>query len=226
MLFLGCVGLLRWILETIWYYLSLEHGATLVQDMARPGWYLTIAAPFAVANIVTACGRWVIFAFVPFALGAALGGKARFRPFLNVYAAALGIYVVTILINYVYLWVDIPFFQLGVSEVYRPNIGVGQIVTSLWLVWVTYHAGRILHGLDAASALLVGFSLPVLNLSLPAVGAAILFRQPTMASANLQQRALVANGLFVLAVLAVIPVLLWLGNRIDRRIQRRCVTPE
>lgn len=158
---LGVVGLLRGLAEGLWYYAMLGRLHQLPALLQRPEWYSRYGGPFVILNIPSAHFLWLTTAVILHLAGRMLGGQGHFRRTLQVTGIALFSYVAIGLINYLHLWFRLPSITMRASAFYSPNLGVGQLVTFVWLTAVCYQVLRQVYGLPAVSALL-GAPLPVL----------------------------------------------------------------
>lgn len=173
---LGVVGLLRGIVEGLWYYLMIGKAHDLPMLLTRPDWYTRYGGPFLVLNIPSAHFLWFTTAIILYAGARLLGGQGSFRQTLQVTGVALISYLPIGLINYLHLWITLPSLTLGASDFYRPNLGIGQLAVFVWLTLVAYQALRQVHRLPPGSAALAA-PLPVLlSLLLYLASASVFFR--------------------------------------------------
>ncbi len=173
---LGLFGLLRGVVEGLWYYLMTGRLHELPVMLGRADWYFRYGGPFLLLNIPSAHFLWFTTAVVLFASGRILGGMGAFRPFLQVFGVAMLSYLGIGILNYLHVWWPLPSLTLDASPFYRPNLGVGQLVTFAWLTAVGYQAQRRIHHLPPLSAALAA-PLPVLvSLLLYLLSAGLFFR--------------------------------------------------
>jgi hypothetical protein len=158
---LGLIGLLRGSVEGFWYYLMTGHVRDLASLLARPDWYLRWGGPFILLNIPSAHFLWLTTALTLHLTGRMLGGRSDLRRVLQATGVALFSYLAIGLINYLHVWFPLPSVTLRASAFYSPSLGLGQLVTFVWLTLVCYHVLRQVYDLPPLSALL-GAPLPVL----------------------------------------------------------------
>jgi len=219
--FLLGIGTLRGMAEGVWI-LSMQ--GRLGQVLSAPPLlkaYLLQGLPFVLSNVTTAYVRWAAFAVVPFLCGVFFGGRGRFEDFLRIYGVALGIFLVTIMPNFAYLFVKLPVIRFNVSEVYNPTIGIGQVLTSCWLVYVSYRAVMVVHKLPRFESFFAGLLVPLLNIGILVLGAAVVFNFPSLALFSQKKVFSLSTAGFTVATLMVVPVFLWLGYAVDKRIHVR-----
>lgn len=199
LLLLLAFGLARGLLESALILLRAGHFLiTLTQPYALRS-YLVTGGAFLVANAVTAYVRWVLFAVTVFAVGRWLGGNGRLDQLLRVFGVALALYPLTILPDYLYLFLSMPAIRFAVSPVYNPVIGVGQIAVSIWLVAFGYFAARRVHGLGRLDSLLVGMALELASLGALVIGALVFFNLPPVVAMDHDQMILTATATFTAA---------------------------
>ena len=210
----AALGALRGAVEGLWILLMAgQFGALLALGQGRvAAWYLDAAGPFLLANLLTGLFRWGLFAIVPYALGRFAGGGGRWRDFLRVYGVAMGIYVVTILPNYAYLGWDLPTIRFDVSRSYNPLLGVGQLLTSLWLAWFSFVAARRLHRLPRFEAAMVGLAVPLTNLALFVVASRVFFNLRPLVALARAELFWFSTAAFIVAALVAIPILFLAGG--------------
>jgi hypothetical protein len=197
------LGLTRGLLEFALILLRAGHFLiTLSQPYALRS-YLVTGGGFLVANAVTAVARWVMLAVTVYALGRWLGGRGRFDQLLRVFGPVLVVYPLTILPDYLYLFFSLPAIRFGISPIYNPVIGVGQLVVSVWLVAFGYVVARRVHGLGRLDSALVGAALELASLGSLVVGALVFFNLPAITGLERDQLILTATASFSLAAAAV-----------------------
>lgn len=165
-LFLLGVGFLRGFLDVPWVYWQAGRLPLLPPLLTDPGWYLYNIGPFILSDVVTALVRWVLFTTIVYGLGRFLAGQGSYRVTLNFFGAVLGITLVTILVDYLYLFFQLPLIRFQVSPQYSPVIGLGQVITSVWIGFVTWLLARREYGLPFWPALSLGAFIPLLNTGL------------------------------------------------------------
>lgn len=216
-LFLFVIGTLRGLTEGIWI-LSMNHQLGQVfKSFPLLYSYLLQGLPFVLSNITTAFVRWAAFAFFTFACGVLMGGRGRFADFLRIYGVILGIFFITILPNFLYLFFNLPSIRFNVSAIYNPTIGLGQILTSCWLAYVSYQAVMQLHKLPPFESFLIGLLVPLLNIGILVLGAAVVFNFHSLADFPLKTVFNLSTIGFTVATLAAIPAFLWLGSCFDKK---------
>jgi hypothetical protein len=215
---LVAIGLVRGLLESAYVLLRAGHLlVTLTQPYALRT-YAVSGSAFLLANAVTALVRWQLFAFVAYVLGRWLGGRGRFRQLATAFGLAMGIYALTILPDYLYLFWTLPAIRFQVSAVYSPTIGIGQIAASLWLTWFGYATARSLHRLGRVDSLLVGAGLELVSLGSLVIGAQLFFNLPEMARLGRDEMVLAATAAFTLVAGAGGLVIWRLGWRMDQNL--------
>ena len=137
--------------------------------------YMNLGIPFILSSITCGYVRWVGFALLPCLLAKFWGKEARYKDFLRVTGIMMGLYLVTILPNFAYLFFKLPMIQFNVSKVYNPAIGLGQWITALGLVTIIYKASRIILGLSGFQALLCGISVLLVNIGALVFGSLVFF---------------------------------------------------
>ena len=211
-LFLILVGLLRGLLESVYILLHAGHFLmTLTQPYALRAYALTGSA-FLAANVVTALVRWVMFGLVAFWGGRWLGGHGNFDAFLRVFAVALGVYPLTILPDYAYLFWPLPALQFHVSAAYNPVLGIGQVAVSIWLAAFGYLVARRLHGLGRLDSILCGLALELFSLGSLVIGSMVFFNLPAVTALSHDGMILSATAAFTL-VTAVAGAAAWKFGR-------------
>lgn len=214
-IWVGVVGLVRWAIECLWILLMAGQLQTLIASGVTSTWYVE-AVPFLLANFLTVGFRWGLFALVPYALGRFAEGRGEWRDFLRVYGVAMGIYVVTILPNFAYFYWDFPAIRFEVSRLYTPLFGIGQILTSIWLVVLGYATARRLHGLPPFESVLVGIAVPTSNVALYVIASGVFFNLPPLLMRGRTELFWIAGLAFGSVVLVAIPVLFWCGFHVAR----------
>lgn len=215
--FLLFIGALRGIIEGAWMLLMLGQFSQVISspDLFRS--YLLQGSYFGLANIITAYVRWAMFALIPYLLGRFLGGRGKFEEFLRLYGIILGIFLVTILPNFAHLALKLPIIEFRVSASYNPALGVGQMLTSCWLAYISYEAVRITHKLSKIESVFIGLLVPLINIGLLVFGAMVFFNFPTIIALSRRNIFIVATIAFIIVALIATPILFWSGYRIERR---------
>lgn len=214
-LFVGLMGLLRGLLETADVLLRAGH---LLVTLTQPYALAAFAGPgaaFVVANVVTAFGRWAMFAFVLFAVGRWLGGNGRFDELLRRTAPAMILYPLTILPDFAYLFWSLPAIRFDVAPIYHPVLGIGQLAASAWLTWFGYQAARRLHGLGRLDSVFAGAALELASVGSLVAGAILFFNLPPVRALDRDGVVLVATGCFTVVAVAAAIFFLRLGRRLD-----------
>ena len=152
------VGLLRGVLETIWLYLMKGQLHQLVSSLGSPEWYLLNSGPFVLSNITSVYFLWAVTAFIIFEGGRFLG-KGEFEDVLRIYGIFMFSYLLIGILNFAHIYIDIPFIRFKASDVFNPEMGVGQVVVFAWLTIISYFAARSVHRLSKAMSALIA-SLP------------------------------------------------------------------
>lgn len=215
-IFLCGVGILRGILEEVLQLLVVGQFSQVVSSPLLSKKYLLAGIPFLLSSVSFAYLRWVAFAFIVYFLGRFVGGKERFEHFLRIYGVILGIYTVAILPNFVYLIIKSPIITFRISTTYNPSFGIGQILTSCWLVFISYKVVRIIYKLPTLEAVFIGLSVPLINIGTLVFGALLYFKFSPLFSLSQRKVFSLATHALVIVPLLMIPFLLWLGYRIDR----------
>lgn len=214
--FLGVVGLLRGILEAVWLYAMARRPGILERLLLDPARYLAEGALFIAANGVTAYLRWAMYAFLFMAVARWFGRKVPFARLGTLTALLLGLYVVPVVVNTLYLFVSLPVVQFPVSQVYQPLIGFGTVIATVWFAWVAFWIFRDACGLSRTESLLGAVFIPLLDKVLFIGGAAAVFQWRWLAWLHVTTRmGLVTLG-FLGAAAAAIPLFFWLGRCFNR----------
>ena len=153
------VGLLRGVLETVWLYLMKGQLHQLIASLGSPEWYFLNSGPFVLGNITSVYFLWAVTAFIIFEGGRFLGGKGEFEDVLRVYGIFMFSYLLIGILNFAHLYIGIPFIRFKASEVFNPEIGIGQDVVFAWLTIISYVAARNVHRLSKTMSALIA-SLP------------------------------------------------------------------
>ena len=155
------IGLLRGVVEIIWLYLMKGQFQQFLYLLGSLDWYLFNAGPFIVCNIPTTYFLWSLTALIVFESGRFLGGEGEFVDILRIYGIFIFSNFLIAILNYLHYFVYIPTIRFRASEIFNPDIGIGQIVIFIWLVILTYQISRSVHRLSYTDSILIAF-LPVL----------------------------------------------------------------
>lgn len=178
--------------------------------------YLNIGIPFILSSITCGYVRWMGFAFLPCLLAKFWGKEARYKDFLRVTGIMMGLYVVTILPNFAYLFFKLPMIQFNVSKVYNPAIGLGQWITGIWLVTIIYKASRIILGLSRFQSFLCGLSVLLLNAGALVFGALVFFNLDYFNAVSFRGTLGMATCIFIGITILMVPAFLWSGMRLEK----------
>lgn len=181
-IFLAIIALLRTTLEAAW---DLAMKGELFNTLRQPGALWAYHTPFAAffgANLATAYLRVVLFAFIALAVGRFLGGKGRFEPLLRLYGVILGLFALTIVPDYLAVWFKMPFIAFKAAPTYNPEVGVGQLISSIWLAWISYLVVRTVHRIKPFDALQTAVALALANTGLLVLVAMGVLNLPFMPS--------------------------------------------
>lgn len=215
LLFLGIVGFLRGLLEALWLYGMAYRPGILLELLQEPNRYLLEGALFIAANVMTAYLRWAMYAVLFSGVARWFGRRIPFRHLTILTGLMLGLYLVPVIVNSLYLIFPLPSIKFSVSQVYQPVIGVGQLVATAWFAWVAYHVFRAACGLSNQEAVLGAAFIPLLDRVLFVAGAAVVFQVRDLALLPVTFRmGLVTVGFLIVAVVAT-PLLLWFGRRMS-----------
>ncbi|MDI6591953.1 MAG: YIP1 family protein [Patescibacteria group bacterium] len=216
-IFLFIIGLLRGIIEGIWMLLWAGQFSQVISSLILLKSYLKLGIPFIISSISNGYVRWVGFALVACFLGRFFDKKGEFKDFLRVSGIILGVYLLTILPNFLYFfWDKLPMIQYKVSEVYNPAQGIGQILVSFWIVFIFYKVARVISELPKFQAFLVGLSVQFLNLGALIFGSFFFFNLPHLVSLPFKESLSLATYVFIIITLLLIPIFFWLGFKLER----------
>lgn len=214
--FLGIVGLLRGVLEALWLFVLARQPDLIAQLTQQVGRYALEGALFLAANVMTAYLRWAMYAVLFLGIARWFGRRVPFGTLTTLAGLLLGLYVMPVLVNTLYLILPLPSIRFAVSAVYQPVIGLGQLVATAWFAWVTFHIFRQACGLSRPQAILGALFIPLLDRFLFVAGAAVVFRWQSLAWLPVTARmGLVTVGFLLVAAIAA-PLLLRLGRRWGR----------
>ncbi len=211
--FLLIVSTLRGIIESAWMLLREGQFVAVVTSPVLFKSYLILGIPFMVSSITAGYVRWFGFALVPCLLARFWGREAHYRDFLRVTGVMMGLYVLTILPNFAYLFFDLPVIQFSISKSYNPALGVGQMITGTWLVLIIYKMARLIAGLTAWQSFLAGLTVLLGNLGALLFGAMFFFNLSYVSARSFRGTLNMATFLFNIATVLLIPFFLWLGTR-------------
>lgn len=183
-LFLTVVSLLRGVLDGMLVLMDDGQLLSMLAGGRLLTWLVSKAYPLLLADWLAVYVRWLGFALVPYLLGRLCGGGGRLIDILRLYGIILGIYVVTVLPNFAYFVLPLPLIRFAVAPFFQPTLGVGNILTSAWLVWVTYTLVRQVHRLPVFEAAAIGLLTPLLNIAALVLPGAVLFNLSAMELSN------------------------------------------
>ena len=215
-LFLFVISTLRGIIEGIWVLLKAGQLAHVFSSAALMKSYLELGIPFLISSLTCGYVRWAGFALAPCLLARFFGKEGRFGDWLRLSGVFMGLYLVAILPNFAYLFFKLPVIQFYISRFYNPGLGIGQVLTSCWMVVLLYKSARVLYGLPRFSSFLIGISIPLLNIGALVLGSMIFFNLPQLALLPFRGAMNLATWIFIFITLLTIPVLLVWGNRVGR----------
>lgn len=217
-LFVFVVSSLRGIVEGIWVLLRVGQLGQVATSWTLFHGYLRLEVPFLISSLTCGYVRWVGFAVACYWLGRFFGGtQGRFNDWLRLTGIFMGLYLVAILPNFAYLIWKLPVIQFHISSLYNPGLGVGQMLTSVWLVVLLYQAARIVHGLPRFQSLLIGASIPLANIGALVLGSSIFFNLPRLDALPFRGAMHLATWVFIVITVLTIPLFLRWGYRLDRR---------
>lgn len=216
LVFLGVVGILRGVLEAAWLYGMARQPGFLARLLETPGRYLAEGALFVAANGMTAYLRWALYLvlFLGVARWYWYGKRVPFRALGDMVGLALGLYLVPVLINVLYLFFPLPVVQFPVTQAYQPIIGIGTWVASAWFGWVAFRIFSDFCGMSRAESLLGALFIPLVDKALFIGAAAVIFRWQWLVSLPVTERMGLATLGFLAVALASIPVFLRVGRRL------------
>jgi len=180
--FLTCISLVRGILDgvlvlmTEGQFFALGHAGRLIT------WFVSKAYPLLLADWLAGYVRWFGFALVVYVLGQFCGGRGKLTEHMRLYGIALGIYVVTVLPNFAYFFAPLPMLRFEVAPHYSPTLGVGQLLTTSWLAWVSFLIVKRLHGLAGFESAAIGLLAPLLNIGALVLPGVLIFNLPQAVS--------------------------------------------
>lgn len=164
-LFITVISLLRGILDGVQTLLTDGQLVAIWRVGRLFAWFVIKAYPLLLADWLAGYVRWLGFALAAYFMGRFCSGTGKMVDFLRLYGIALGIYVVTVLPNFAYFFIPLPMLRFQVSSTFAPSLGIGQILTTLWLMWVTYSILKRAHCLPRFESAVLGFLVPMLNIA-------------------------------------------------------------
>ncbi len=212
--FLFWLGILRGILEVIWIFAVSRRLTELFVRSGQLSWYIFESGPFVLANILTVYLRWAMYSLIFYLSLRLFKIRVDFSQVLKVFCFILGLYVVTILINFLHCFFNLNMVKFYIAESYSPSFGLGQAVSSCLLVWLIYNAGSRL-GLDKLSSLLSALLVFGTDRIFYFFSGWIYFRLPLINSLAYKKIFYVANHLTSLMSILLTLLLLWIGYRIN-----------
>lgn len=216
--FLFVVATFRGLLECAWVLLGAgQFGQVLTSSTILLKSYLRMAIPFLISSITCGYVRWVGFALAVYLLASFFGKKGRFDDCLRVSGVALGIYLVTIILNFAYLLFPLPAIEFAASPYYKPTIGIGQVVTSAWLIFVMYSAARLIFRLPRYASFLIGLSVVLINLGALVLACVVFFNLPPLTLLSFRDALGLGTLLFVVVTLLCTAGFYWLGVWHEKR---------
>ncbi len=216
LLFLGVVGFLRGFLEALWLLgMQYQPGmwTVLLQEPSRYFWE---GGLFITANVMTAYLRWAMYAFLFAALMRWFGVRVSFKHLSALAGLIMGLYVVPVLINTLYLVLPLPILKFSVSSVYQPIVGLGTLVTAFWFFAVALKIFHVFCGLKRKEAVLAALFIPLLDRVFFVGSAAVLFQLKQLAWLPVTPRMSFVTVGFIVVALAVSPLLLWFGRCLNQ----------
>lgn len=176
--FITCVSLLRGILDGVLVLMTEGQFLALWQGGRLLSWFIFKAYPLLLADWLAGYIRWFGFAFVVYVLGRLCGGHGKLTEHMRLYGVALGIYVVTVVPNFAYFFAPLPRIRFEVAPQYSPTLEIGQLLTTLWLVWVSFLVTKRLHSLAWFESIAIGLLAPLLNISALVLPGVLVFNLP------------------------------------------------
>lgn len=212
-IFIFIVSTLRGIIEGSWMLLREGQFLPVIISPVLFKSYMNLGIPFILSSISCGYVRWAGFAFLPCLLARFFGKHPRYQDFLRVTGILMGLYPVTILPNFAYLFFKLPMVQFNVSKFYNPAIGLGQWITGLWLIVIIYKASRIILKLSGFQAFLCGISVWLANMGALVFGSWVFFNLSYFTANSFRETLAIATFIFIVVTILTIPVFLWLGER-------------
>lgn len=212
--FLGVVGLLRGALEAIWLYAMAQQPALWMRLAQDPGRYAVEGAPFVAANGMTAYLRWVMYTVLFLGIARWFGRTCPFVLLRDLTGLALGLYLVPVAVNILYLFFPLPVVQFPISDVYQPIVGLGTWVASVWFGWIAFRIFRAGCGLANGEALLGAVFIPLFDKVLFIGASGLVFRWRELAWMPVTSRMVLVTVGFLAAALVALPFFIWMGRRL------------
>lgn len=218
LLFLGIAGFLRGFLEAGWLYgMQGQLAVWLWKIGTQPMQFLQEGgALFLAANILTAYLRWSIYLLIFIGAARWFGRRAALKPLMILLGLLMGLYVLPVIVNAFYLVAPLPSVRFAVSDLYQPVIGLGQVITSVWFAWVSYHIFKTACGLRPSEAFWTATLIPLLDRVLFVGAAAAIFHWKPLAQLPAISRTNWVTTGFLLAAVIAIPALIALSRRLGR----------
>ncbi len=217
--FLFVIGMVRGLLECAMLLLRAgQFEQVLTSSTALLKSYLRMGIPFLVSSITCGYVRWVGFALVVYLLASFFGKKGRFNDCLRVSGVALGIYLVTIILNFAYLLIPLPVIEFAASRYIKPTIGIGQALTSAWLIFVMYTAARLIFRLPRYASFLIGLSVVLINIGALVLTCLIFFNLRPLTLLSYRDNLDIFTFLFVVVTLLCTAGFYWLGVWHEKRV--------
>lgn len=216
--FLFWVATLRWLLELIWeLVMAGQLRQTFLTPVLLKRQIVSDGMLFFVGHLTTVYLRWAMFALIAYLGSRVLGRRVRFDVLLRLYGIALGLFVVTVLPNYLYVFFSLPLLRFEVSEIYTPVVGIGQLLSALWLIVISSKILRSISGLSWFESILVSLLIPLTNFGLLVLCAWMFFNLPAIIGLPQREMFLIAAWCFIPATLLATPLLLWAGREMNER---------
>lgn len=213
-LFLFWLGILRGILEVIWIFAINKRLIELLFLSRQLCWYLFESGPFVLANILTAYLRWAMYSMVFYLALCFFKIKADFSIILKVFSVILGLYLLTIMMNFLHFFFNIAMIKFQISAIYSYSMGIGQVVSSFLLILFIYKLGSCL-GLDRLSSLLSGLLVFSADRIFYFFSAWTYFRLPLISALSYKNIFNLGNHLSSLVSILLTFLFLWIGYRIN-----------
>lgn len=212
-IFLFMISILRGLIESIWMLMREGQLWAVCASPVLLKSYLHSAVPFMISSITSGYVRWAGFALVPCLLARFLGKAVCYKDFLRITGVMMGLYVMTVIPNFAYLFFDLPVIHFQISQSYNPALGIGQMISGAWLILIMYKASRIICGLTRWQSVLAAMSVYLGNLGVLIFGAMVFFNLPFITGWSFQSALNTATLWFNIATAMLIPVFLWIGTR-------------
>ncbi len=221
-LFISVISLLRGILDGVQTLLTEGQLLALWRAGRLLSWFITKAYPLLLADWLAGYVRWLGFGLTTYLLGRLFGGRGKSIDFLRLYGVILGIYVVTVLPNFAYFFAPLPMLRFNAAPMFTPTLGIGQVVTTAWLMWVTYLVLQKVHGLSTFESAAIGFLTPALNIAALVLPGAVIFNLPIAAGWGTKTVAYGTLLGFSVTSLILIALLVLLSRQVRRAGRSDC----